>query len=181
MKLCDWDLDTASVCQVVQLCRCPVISAQTRQLLVFCSKSPHCVTLQQGSRKVPDACQTCRCIAEIYITFLFSMHCSIRNPQHPETKDSKRNIGPKSKIHPNILKHFVWPVLLSTKMCIFCNMPALSLSNSNDDFGCSFRSFRKIWGDMVRFKNDRGSVTSLLFLSSVFMGAIVEAHHRIHG
>lgn len=85
MKLCDWDLDTESVCQVVQLCRCPVISAQTRQLLVFCSKSRHPVTLQQGSRKVPDACQKCCCIAEIYITFLFSMHCSIRNPQHPDT------------------------------------------------------------------------------------------------
>lgn len=181
MKLCDWDLDTASVCQVVQLCRCPVISAQTRQLLVFCSRSRHPVTLPEGSRKVPDACQKCCCIAEIYITFLFSMHCSIRNPQHPETNDSKRNIGPKSKIHSNIFKSFCLTCLLITNMCIFCNMPALSLSNSNDDFGCSFRSFRKIWGDMVRVKNDRGSVTSLLFLSSVFMGAIAEAHHRIHG
>ena len=66
-------------------------------------------------------------------------------------------------------------------MCMFGNMPALSLSNLNDDFGCSFRSFRKTWGTMVRIENDRGSVTSLLFLSSVFTGAIAEAQHRIHG
>ena len=112
-----------SVCEVVQLCGCLVISAQTRQL-VFCSRSRHPVTLQRALARPLTPVKSA--VALLRFISPSSAQCiavsGIPN-SHTETKDSKgtlMNIGSNSKIHAKYIEN-------TFNMCIFCDMPVLSL------------------------------------------------------